>query len=137
MLDQIQTSTRKSNRPRRPYRRRGRHFRGRERAAPKRAFTAARLYLDREVPTLAAAATSCGSCPGYVRAAAVLIEAENQRAIAQVLRGDVPLLKAAAGAKHLAGLVKAYRAAPAADHVAFAKVIGAAALFDAAVAPAI
>jgi hypothetical protein len=53
------------------------------------------------------------------------------------LRGQKPLLKAAREAKHLAGLVKAYRTAPASDHVAFAKIIGAETLFDTVISPAI
>jgi hypothetical protein len=41
-----------------------------------RATTAARLYLDGQVPTLAAAAEACGSNCCYVRAAITLLKAD-------------------------------------------------------------
>ena len=119
------------------YRSSRRHFRGHERAAVIRAMTAARLYMNKTVPTLAAAATACGSNPPYVRAAVTMIETENAHLVNRVLLGDVGLLEAARDAQRLAGLVKAYRTAAAGDHIAFARVIGATTLFDNAVAPAI
>jgi hypothetical protein len=45
-----------------------RHFRHGWRAAAVRAFTAAGLYLNEQVPTLTAAAERCGSNVLYVRA---------------------------------------------------------------------
>jgi hypothetical protein len=121
----------------RSYRSPRRHFRGRERAAVIRAFTAARLYLSGTSPTLVAAATACGSCPQYVRAAVTLIEAENAALVNCVLVGNVSLLEAARDAQRLAGLIKAYKTANAADHIAFARAIGPTNIFDSVVAPAI
>ncbi len=72
-----------------------RHFRHGWRAAVVRAFTAAGLYLNEQVPTLTAAAERCGSNVLYVRAAIVLIKHETLIEQERVLRGDVPLLVAA------------------------------------------
>src|SRR5262249_14113184 len=76
-----------------------RHFRYGCRAAAARAFTAAEIYLDRRVPSLAAAAMHCGSNVPYVQAAIILIQDETaphpQRMRQSVLEGRVPLLAAA------------------------------------------
>jgi hypothetical protein len=72
-----------------------RHFRHGWRAAVVRAFTAAGLYLNEQVPTLTAAAERCGSNLPYVRAAIVLIKHETLSGQEKVLRGHVPLLVAA------------------------------------------
>jgi hypothetical protein len=72
-----------------------RHFRHGWRAAAVRAFTAAGLYLNEQVPTLTAAAERCGSNVLYVRAAIVLIKHETLIEQERVLRGQVPLLEAA------------------------------------------
>src|SRR5262249_51324727 len=72
-----------------------RHFRHGWRAAVVRAFTAAGLYLNEQVPTLTAAAERCGSNVLYVRAAIVLIKHEALIEPGRVLRGHVPLLVAA------------------------------------------
>src|SRR5262245_62028339 len=72
-----------------------RQFRHGWRAAAVRAFTAAGLYLNEQVPTLAAAAERCGSNVHYVRAAIVLIKHETLIEQEKVLRGQVPLLEAA------------------------------------------
>jgi hypothetical protein len=114
-----------------------RHFRHRQRAAVIRACTAARLYLIGEFPSLEAAAVGCGSNIQYVRAAVVLLEAENATLFQQVLRGDISLLAAARQARQVGKLVAAYRKASAADRVAFAKAIGPTTLFDTALVPAI
>jgi hypothetical protein len=71
-----------------------RHFRHGWRAAVVRAFTGARLYLDKQVSTLAKAAESCGSNVQYVRAAIVLIKDETSIQ-KSVLLGHMPLLVAA------------------------------------------
>jgi hypothetical protein len=68
-----------------------RHFRHGQRAAALRAF---QLYLNKEVPTLAAAAEACGSNMQYVRAAVVLIQDETSVTQQMVLLG-MPLMAAA------------------------------------------
>jgi hypothetical protein len=72
-----------------------RHFRNGQCAAVLRALAGARLYLDKQAPTLIAAATSCGSNVQYVRAAIILIEDGSLNEQALVLAGHLPLLEAA------------------------------------------
>jgi hypothetical protein len=75
------------------------------RAAAARAFAAAEIYLDKKVPSLAAAAMHCGSNVQYVRAAIVLIQnatAKPQELRQWVLEGRMPLLAAARAARQLA-----------------------------------
>ena len=82
-----------------------RHFRHGCRAAAARAFTAAEIYLDKRVPSLAAAAMHCGSNVQYVQAAIVLIQNETakpQQMRQWVLEGRMPLLAAAHAARQLA-----------------------------------
>src|SRR5215472_8808304 len=88
-----------------------RHFRNRQRAAVVRAVTAARLYASGAVPTLAAAATACGSNAAYVAAAATLLKSEDGVLLDRVLCGATPLLAAASEAGAVARLVSAYRGA--------------------------
>jgi hypothetical protein len=106
-------------------------------AAAVRALTAARHYLDHKVPNLAAAALCCGSSVTYVQAALILIKSENETLLERVRRNQMPLQAAAAQIKQIANLVNAYRAASAADRVAFARTIGPTTLFDSALVPAI
>ena len=63
--------------PHRHHRSPRRQFRHGQRAAVIRAFTAARIYTNKMIPTLAAAAEACGSCVVYVRAANTLLKADN------------------------------------------------------------
>jgi hypothetical protein len=51
-----------------------RHFRRGCRAAVARAFTAARLYLNGTIPTLAQAAVCCGSNVAYVWSAPLTVD---------------------------------------------------------------
>jgi len=93
------------NSPRRQRASARRHFRHGCRAAAARAFTAAEIYLDKRVPSLAAAAMHCGSNVQYVQAAIVLIQNETakpQQMRQWVLEGRMPLLAAAHAAKQLA-----------------------------------
>ena len=100
-----------------------------------RAFTAARLYLnDDAVPTLAAAAESCGSNVAYVRAAITLVKTDNPALVSDVLAGQVPILQAAAQVRPVVDLVTAYREAKDPDRVAFARACGAEAIFNVLVA---
>src|SRR5262245_16851072 len=68
-----------------------RHFRNGCRAAAARALTAARLYVDKKVLTLAAAAACCGSSVPYVQAGIVLIEDQTAPSgvLESVLEGHV------------------------------------------------
>jgi len=121
----------------RRYRSTRRHFRDRERAATRRAITAAGLYRAGSIPSLSKAATACGSNAAYVAAAILLIASENTTVLNRVLAGHVPLLAAAREIKRLAELVAAYRKASAADRVQFARAIGPSALFDNSLVPAL
>jgi hypothetical protein len=115
---------------------RGRRFRHGHRAAALRAFSAAQLFLRRDVPTLGLAAAACGANPSYVRALVALVKAENETVLNEVLTGRVPVLAAARQVPRLAELVAAYRQASARDRVSFARAIGPTALFDDALVPA-
>jgi hypothetical protein len=115
-----------------------RHFlRNGERAAALRALTGARLYLTKQVSSYAAAAECCGSNRLYVKAAVTVLTAENPALRGRVLRGWIPLMEAARQVEQVATLVRAYRAASAADRVEFAKIVGPTVLFDTALVPAI
>lgn len=132
---QIHVDLTRNKKKKKRYRPRHRRMRKGRCAAAVRALTAARLYLDGQVPSLAAAALCCGSCRAYVQAALILIKSENMTLIERVRRGHVPLPTAAKQMKQLADLVNAYRTAGAADRVAFAKTIGPTTLFDSALVP--
>jgi hypothetical protein len=116
-----------------------RHFlRSGERAAALRALTGARLYLTGQASSIRAAAECCGSNVLYVRAAVTLCRAENSALRDRVLRGCIPLMEAARQVEHIAGLVRAYRAASTADCVGFVKAVGGpTVLFDTVLVPAI
>lgn len=120
------------------YRRWHRHFRGKNRAAVMRGFTAARLVLDLPVPqkAIAAVAVCCGSNTGYVKAAIDILKTEDVDLFRQVLKGHRGLLATAAKVRNRAALVDAYRAASSEDRIAFAKTVGADTLFDDVVVPA-
>jgi hypothetical protein len=102
-----------------------RRFRHGQRAAAVRAFTAARLYTNNAVPTLVAAAESCGSNVAYIQAAIILLKADNTSLVAEVLAGRVSILQAAREAKRMVSLVTAYREAKDPGRVAFARACGA------------
>jgi hypothetical protein len=121
------------------HRPRGRHFRNGQCAAALRADTAARILLRQPVNagSLAEAALMTGSCPAYVGAAVVLIEAEDASLERLVRRGQVPLLEAAATVKKRVALIRAYRNATPADLAALARAVGPDRVFDNVVAPAL
>ena len=110
-------------------------FRNGQRAAVVRALTAAKLYLNGEVPTLEAAAACCGSSVVYVRAAVILIKAENSAMLMAVRAGTVPLRAAAKQLKQVAQLVDGYRKANAAELITFGKTVGAVAVWDNVINP--
>jgi hypothetical protein len=105
-------------------------FRYGQRRAVNRALTAARLYLNKAVPTLEAAAEACGSNVAYVQAAIILLKANNESLVQDVRIGRVPILGAAREAQRLVKLISAYRGAKDPDRVAFARACGAEAIFD-------
>jgi hypothetical protein len=72
-----------------------RHFRNGHRAAVVRATTGARLYLDKQIPTLAAAAEACGSNVQYVRAAITLLTTDDPSPLNLALGGWISLIGAA------------------------------------------
>jgi hypothetical protein len=119
---------------RRRYRSPRRQFRHGQRAAAVRAFAAAELYLNNLAPTLAAAAEGCGVNIHYVRAAIILLSANNVSLKHDVLRGRVAILAAAREARRLVNLITAYREAKDPDRVAFAKAYGTEAILDVLVA---
>ena len=119
-----------SPRPRRTRRSARRHFRHGQCAAVLRAITAAKLYSTGGITTLEKAAESCGSNISYVRAAIVLLKAENVTLLNRVLSGDAPLVGAAQQAQRMADLISAYRSANYADRVAFVRTCGTDAIFD-------
>jgi hypothetical protein len=101
-----------------------------QRAANLRAITAARLLAGGMVPSIAAAAESCGSNKSYVWAATILLKAENPELKNSVLNGKIGILEAAAQVKRVAALVSAYRAADDSARIAFAKTCGIDPLLD-------
>jgi hypothetical protein len=94
------------------------------RAAALQAMTGARLFAAGMVSTTTEAAACTGSNWVNVHVAAIILRAENQALIDQVLAGEIPLLRAAKKAKRVANLVSAYRAASEADIVQAAKIVG-------------
>jgi hypothetical protein len=89
-----------------------------------KAITAARLLAAGMLPTINVAAASCGSNPLYVRAAVILLKAENSNLLEQTLCGRISLLRAAKQVKRVAALVDAYRRASESDLVQAARVVG-------------
>jgi hypothetical protein len=76
----------------RPHRSPHRQFRHGKRAGVVRAFTAARLYTGNAVPTLAAAAESCGSNVNYIRAAITLLKVDDPHLMRRVYAGQAALV---------------------------------------------
>jgi hypothetical protein len=124
-----------------------RHFRDGCSAAVARAFIAARLYLDRTLPTLAQAVAGTGSNTVYVRAAiAVLrdVARDPQRMEQSVLTGRVSLPAAARLARRrqkarvtVEEATTAWRGWSPAMRAAFGKSIGAAQIWDDCIVPVI
>jgi hypothetical protein len=110
-----------------------------------RAFTGARLYLDKKAPTLVRAAEDCGSNVQYVRAAIVVIEDGSLHEQALVLAGHLPLLVAANQARQrrraeripVAEAVAAWRGWTPEQRAEFGRGAGVAEVWDHAIAPVI
>jgi hypothetical protein len=114
-----------------------RQIRNGQRAAARRAITAAGFYLRGDFPSIAIAAESCGSCTAYVQAAIVLIRAGNKQAIDSVLTGVLPLLAIANELRPTVKLVEAYRNARPQDLKRAGRMVGPEKLFTTMVEPAI
>lgn len=97
--------------------------RGGEQIAVVRALTGAMLHLGIPIvpPTLAGAATMSGSSIGYIQAAMLVLQAEDEALVNRVRRGQVPLLTAARQVKRRVKLINALRKASAEDRVAALK----------------
>jgi hypothetical protein len=126
-----------------------RHFRHGCRAAAARAFTAAEIYLDKRVPSLAAAAMHCGSNVPYIQAAIALIRAETTRhpqgMRQSVLEGRASLLAAAHAARQrqeaaritVEKMAAVWREWTPAQRANFGRTVGAGEIWDDAIAPVI
>jgi hypothetical protein len=114
-----------------------RHIRHGQRAAALRAFTAARLYLDKAARTVAVAAECTGSNPRYVLAALTLLRNEDAGLVKDVLRDRIPLLKAAAQVQRVVELVTAYRSASVPQRATAAKRVGIDTVWDEMIVPTI
>ena len=72
----------------------------------------------------------------YVTAAATLLQAEDERLINRVMRGQMSLLAAAELVEKRAALLSAYRAAPEEDRIAVVKTIDPGLFFAEVLVPA-
>jgi len=86
-----------------------RYFRCGVCAAALRAMTAARVYLSEGGNiSLVEAAARHGTCVAYVQAGVTLIKAGDQFLIHRVMRGDIPILKAAKTVEPLVQMLDGY-----------------------------
>jgi hypothetical protein len=72
-----------------------------------------------------------------VEAALTILQSEDENLLAVVLAGRMTLPHAAAKVRHRAKLIHAFKSASDIDRAAFGRTVGPAAVFDAAVVPAI
>jgi hypothetical protein len=110
--------------PKRRYRPRHEQFRDGYRVAVERAFMGAKVYRAGMVPTLAAAARSCGSNVEYVRAALVILKANDPALESRVRCGVVPLLEAAHQISPVVKMVSIFGAVDAKTRIAFFRKYG-------------
>jgi hypothetical protein len=88
------------------------------------AITGARLLAAGMARTIAEAAACTGSNLTYVHAAVILLKAENEILVNQVLAGEISLPHAAQRVRHIAALIDAHRRASEADIIQAVKIIG-------------
>jgi hypothetical protein len=131
-----QLSTTSKTHPRH-YRARGRLMRNGYRVAALRALDAAESYLTGRFPTLQAAAVCCGASVAYVRAAIVVLKADDAKLVRRVLRGHEPLLKAAASVANAVIMVETFRRMSPPERDLFGRWAGPAEVFDTAVVTAL
>jgi hypothetical protein len=103
------------------------------------AFTGACLLRDGAfgIETATQAAFACGVPPVYVTAAATILNAGDDGLTKDVLSGRTSMFTAAKRVETRAALVSAFRNASPADRAALGDVVGADAIFDQVVAPAL
>jgi hypothetical protein len=103
-----------------------------------RAFAGAHIRLGVPITakTLQGAAEMTGSCVHYVEAAITVLQAEDAALMAQVLRGNVPLLDAAKAVKKRVKLMRAYHVASDEDRIAVVRINGVNDVFDSVIVPA-
>jgi hypothetical protein len=116
-----------------------RQFKGGQRAAVLRAWTAQRLHSGKWIPrpTLAEAAIMCGSSMPYIAAVDLLVQHGDLRLFDRVLSGKIPLLMAAGLLRKRTRLVKSFRRASVKDRIDAARVIGPGQIFDEMLVPAL
>ena len=110
------------------------HMRNGFRRAARRAYSAAQLVLKQGM-SVADAVEWTGSNANYVRAMITIIQSKDKVLLRAVLRGEVPVLVAAAQVEGLVRLLTAFAAASAETKVAFGETVGVETLFDTAIAP--
>ena len=118
------------------YRPRRRHFRHGLCAAAARAITAAKLYLEGKT-TLREAAFGCGSNVTYVRAALLLLKAEDAQLFERVLHGHMALTTAAGRVRPVVELVRAYHECTDQHLAAAGRQIGPAKVWDHMISPVV
>jgi len=107
-----------------PRRRSRRRFHRGQCTAATRAVTGARLYASGAVQSFEAAAICTGSNVGYVRAALVVVRAEDSELLGMVMAGSISLPAAAAQVRGVSRLMHAYREADTGARVIFGRTVG-------------
>ena len=104
-----------------------------------RALVAATLLRKGEfgVNTVTAAAVCTGSSRNLVKAALIVLQAEDDSLVTDVLVGRRTLLKAANKVANRAQLIESFKSATLEDRIAFGAAVGPAAIWDSTIAPAI
>jgi hypothetical protein len=110
------------------------HMRDGFRRAARRAYSGAQLVLHKGM-SVADAVEWTGSNANYVRAMITIIQSKDKVLLRAVLRGEVPVLVAAARVEGLVRLLTAFATASAETKVAFGETVGVETLFDTAIAP--
>ena len=117
-----------------------RHFRYGQRAAARKALTAAKLRLGiplQRPSSVRGASEQCGANPVYTAAMITLLKAEDKHALDLVLRGSWSLLETAARLKPRADLIAAFRKTSSSDHAALGRATGPDVMWDDCIAPII
>jgi hypothetical protein len=116
-----------------------RQFKGGQRAALLRAWTAARIRKGEWIPkpTLVEAAILCGSSVPYIAAVELVMQHDDPRLVDQILRGKIPLLMAADLLRKRTNIVKSFRRGSVEDRIDAARVIGPERIFDEMLVPAL
>jgi hypothetical protein len=140
MLERSLYRSPSSRRQRAPVRRRRRHFRNGHRVAVVRAFTAARLYLNGQVPSLASAAEACGSNIRYIAAAVVLLKGDDPSLPDRVIKGWDSLTETANRVRKIVNVeaaVSSWRVWTPEQRAEFGRGAGVADIWDDAIVPTI